>query len=119
MAWSLQISANPRRTSSAQGCRRLQKPSRSVSFDTHVDILPPVRRSVSWSGQVEVFIIPARECAPNDCTPRLKSTAEPRGSSALTPTTSASFPPLKKPLLISGDLDGLRPALDTKHDIVG
>ena len=44
-----------------------QKPSRSVTWSTHVELLPHPSRSVTWSSHDEVLLVPRRECAPNDC----------------------------------------------------
>ena len=43
-----------------------QKPARTVSWDTHVEVWQQASRSVTWSTQVEVFVIPAqREASPH------------------------------------------------------
>jgi len=52
-----------------------QRPSKTVSWSTHIEIVPQPSWSVSWSTHIEVFVIPAREGASNDCDPRLESTA--------------------------------------------
>jgi hypothetical protein len=104
-----------------------QKPSRTVSWDTHVEIFSPSRRSVSWTTHVEVFIIPARECAPNDCDPRFKSTARDHAPDDCDPrlksfdddervtTSSCEDDTLTPCALFSDDPNGLQSALETKR----
>jgi hypothetical protein len=50
------------------------KPARSASSRStkHVNIWRQPSRSVSWSADVEVFVIPARERLPDDCDPRFR-----------------------------------------------
>jgi len=84
VAWFLKISPTPRsassngspsavsrlsslvRRSSTRPCKpdgkSRQNPPLSVSWDTHIEVSRPLTRSVSWSAEVEVIIIPAREC---------------------------------------------------------
>ena len=52
-----------------------QKASRTVSWDTHIEIWRPPSRSVTWSTHIEVFSIPARERAADDWQPYFRSTA--------------------------------------------
>jgi len=44
-----------------------QKPPRTVSWDTHVEVWRQSSQSVTWDTHVEVFVIPARERAADDC----------------------------------------------------
>jgi len=46
-----------------------QKLARNVSWNPHIEVWRPTSRSVTWSAQVEIFIIPARECAVPGNTP--------------------------------------------------
>ena len=81
VAWFLQIPPNPCSTSSpssSTGMSRLssllrrsgrpsgqdEKPPRTVSWNTHIEVWRQPSRSVTWSSHVEVFVIPARERAP-------------------------------------------------------
>ena len=84
VSWFLQIPPNPRRTnrsssalsklafllwrssSPPSGDKTKQlKPSRTVSWNPHVEVLWR-SRSVTWTENLEVIIIPARDCAPDD-----------------------------------------------------
>ena len=89
VAWFLQIPPNPRYISGVSTVSRpsflflrssirrsepddtpRKTPSRSVTFSTHVEEWRQPPCSVSWSAQVEVFVIPVRESAPNDRDPQ-------------------------------------------------
>ena len=62
---------------------------RSVSWKEEVEVFRPISRSVTWSTHVEIFRIPAKECTPDVeiysiparehtpdvCDPRLSSSA--------------------------------------------
>jgi hypothetical protein len=42
-----------------------QRPPRTVSWNTHIEVWRQPARSITWSTQVEVFTIPAREERPS------------------------------------------------------
>jgi hypothetical protein len=79
-----------------------QRPSRTVSWDTHIEFWLPPSRSVTWSTHVEVFIIPARKRAPDDCDPPCAISArdcatEDCASRASTTTGASPPPPARTP----------------------
>ena len=43
-----------------------QKPPRTVSWSTHVEVLQLTSRSVTWNTHIEVRIIPARDNSPDE-----------------------------------------------------
>jgi hypothetical protein len=153
VSWFLQIPPNPRRTSSASNTSTVsrlsslflrssvrpserddeprQKPSRSVRWDTHVEVWQQLSRSVSWSTHVEVFIIPARECAPDDCDPPCVIPARDCAPDDFVPrlesfdddersiSSSCEDDALTLCALFSDDPTGLQSATETKRDTVG
>jgi len=92
--WFLQIPPNPRNASPSpstvsglsslflRSSVRRSRPhdeepeqSRRVSWSPHVEVRQLTSPSVTWNTHVEVFIVPARERAPDDCDPHCVSPA--------------------------------------------
>jgi hypothetical protein len=156
VSWFLQLPPTPRSTStgsrlssrslryslraSGPDDRPRQKNSRTVSWNTHVEVWRQTSRSVLWNTHIEVSVIPARpsrpregarERAPDDCDPRFDSTATDRAPDDCDPRLEifedderiifSSFEGNTLPpcALCSDESNGLESGLEAKGDTVG